>query len=147
MERPCTVRASGRYCDQDRERKSLWHRIEVGGSGADTNANGVVDDGEAGSYYKVKSSGHTDPALSTNSATRVAGSIWLTSVVDGNTGWIAGNPFGPAKVQLTDSGLPGTQVGMADLIFSLSKIGVHHSAIELSFDASFMGSDKIIEVS
>lgn len=112
----------------------ITYGIEVGG-GAGGGAGTALAAGAAGSTYLLDSNGTTIGALS-HPAAQTTGSIWK------NSAWIM-DPIVPATpVQFQG----GTQVGMADYIYTRNTVTSQHSIIEASFETGLFGDINSIEI-
>lgn len=116
----------------------IAYGIEVGG-GAGGGGGGVLTEGTEGSTYKLDANGFTsghNVAALPHAAAQTTGSIWKNST------WIM-DPIAPATpVQFQG----GTQVGMADYVYTRNTVTSQHSIIEASFETGLFGDIHSIEI-
>jgi hypothetical protein len=103
--------------------------IEVGG-GVGGGPGNAINEGAAGSFYTLNSSGYT--TAHTSLPGRVAGSIWRDPT------WYMDPLDTPSPTQLVVPNT-GSYVGLADFVYTRNSVTAQHAIIELSFDAALLG--------
>jgi hypothetical protein len=111
--------------------------IEVGGGRGGAAGLGVLTEGGSGSTYTLNSSGYT---VGHEASARAVGSVWR----DAN--WLL-DPIAPSTEVQLDSAASGTQVGMADFVYTRNgDATAQHAVIELSLDRSIFAGAGALDI-